>query len=188
MSTTYTIPSGLTRNQKKALAALLACQPCCGGSGSGGGRRTPNGCAGCPCCECSCWWATGWHKTITKDNLLRGPLAVPDWTLTSNTITQVGGDPDEMFLGDVASDTSQCTIGGLATIDGNGDIIGNVDDPAYPRWEGDLIYTDGMVTTTLHVVIKLQFTLSWTCDGVTVPDSFTWSGTTITVEVARWSR
>jgi hypothetical protein len=33
---TYTIPAGLTTTQKKALAALLACAPCCGsGSGSG---------------------------------------------------------------------------------------------------------------------------------------------------------
>lgn len=39
---TYTIPPGLTFKQKKAMAALLACAPCCAG-GSGSGNRTgPN--------------------------------------------------------------------------------------------------------------------------------------------------
>lgn len=70
MPTTYTIPAGLSTNQKKALAALLACQPCCGGSGSGsgsGGSELPNCCSevgtltaitfsyelpGCAACTC----------------------------------------------------------------------------------------------------------------------------------------
>jgi hypothetical protein len=46
---TYEIPAGLTANQKKAMAALLACAPCCEGSGSGsgsgsGGQGLPNCC------------------------------------------------------------------------------------------------------------------------------------------------
>lgn len=49
MPTTYTIPPGLTSRQKKAMAALLACAPCCGsgsGSGSGsGGSELPNCCS-----------------------------------------------------------------------------------------------------------------------------------------------
>lgn len=34
---TYTLPAGLSLKQKKAMAALLACAPCCLGSGSGSG-------------------------------------------------------------------------------------------------------------------------------------------------------
>lgn len=47
---TYTIPSGLNMKQKKALAALLACRPCCeGGSGSGSGTGTPVQYTSCRC-------------------------------------------------------------------------------------------------------------------------------------------
>lgn len=166
--------TGATKREAMLKAILGTCKPCCG---SGSGRRIPNGCSGCPCCPCSCWWATTWHKSISKTNLLRATGGAV-WTLTDNTLANIAGDPEEMYLGDVASDESQCTIGGLAAIDDNNDIITDTDNPAYPRWEGDLTYTDGVITTVLHVVIKLQFTLSWTCGGSVVPDSFTWSGTT----------
>lgn len=59
---TYAIPAGLSFEQKKALAALLACAPCCqagsgsggggdGGSGSGDGSGSGGG-GFIPCCGC----------------------------------------------------------------------------------------------------------------------------------------
>ncbi len=48
--------SGLTQNQILAAAAVLACKPCCGGSGSGGSGS--NGHFGA-CCGCDTNWPLG---------------------------------------------------------------------------------------------------------------------------------
>jgi len=48
MSTTYTLPPGLSLNQKKAIASLYACSPCCSGSGqSSSGSSGSHGNPGC---------------------------------------------------------------------------------------------------------------------------------------------
>lgn len=53
-STTYAIPSGLSMNQKKGLAALLACKPCCdGGSGSGSGSGSSSATIEYTDCRCA---------------------------------------------------------------------------------------------------------------------------------------
>lgn len=174
-STTYQIPPGLSRRQKKALAALLACAVCCpGGSGSGGGVRMPNGCAPCECieCECVCWWYTTWHKGITKENLLYATLIpTPPWTLISNTLTNVGGDPDYTYLGGIGGGQ----ISGVTAIDGNGDITTSI--PPNPFWVGELTYTDGVDIVVLGVEILLSFTMSCPCGELA--DTVVWAGTAI---------
>lgn len=58
---TYTIPPGLTFKQKKAMAALLACRPCCGAGGSGSGSGIGGGNFGgglTDCCGCTSFPST----------------------------------------------------------------------------------------------------------------------------------
>jgi hypothetical protein len=176
-----TLPAGVRMTPallKQIMDQCGTCNPC--GSGSGSGVPMPNGCAPCGCCPCICWWYTIWHKFITKDNLLVGPVLTPDWTLTSNTLTNVGGNPDYMYLGDIASDEFNCVIGGLSAIDNNGDIITDSDNPVYPRWEGQLTYTNGIDTIVYDIVVKLLIQISWDCATQTIADTVVWSGTTKT--------
>ena len=63
MSTTYTLPAGLSLNQKKAAAGLLLCQPCCSGSGSGSSGSSSQDSANSHCC---CGYCT--DALISVDN------------------------------------------------------------------------------------------------------------------------
>ena len=166
---------------------LRACRPCnlCPeGSGSGSGIPMPNGCGGCLCCPCICWWATTWHKSITKDSFLGGPYTDPSfpWILTANNLVNVGGDPDYMYAGDLGSEEDFCTIGGVYPIDDNGDIIALTDpiDPRFPQWEGTLEYTHSGTSEVVTITVKfrLLWAFTWQCDWTYV-DSWVWFGTDI---------
>lgn len=85
-STTYTIPSGLSLRQKKAMAALLACAPCCG-SGSGGGSGNWWGDGGCCGCGRAIMPTT---LTFTVDASCTG---LGSRTLTLDAQGFFGGDP-----------------------------------------------------------------------------------------------
>ena len=145
--------------------AIARC--CCGdeGSSSSSAPIIPNGCAGCACCPCVCWWQTDFHRLLTPSNILEGPAPGPvTWTLTSNTLTLIGTWPEWMYLGDIASVGGSCDIGGLVAIDDNGDVILDPLDPRYPYFEGDLTYS-GPFTLVLHVVIRPLLRLQFNCTG-----------------------
>lgn len=147
--------------------------------------RYPNGCSGCNCCPCICVWATQWHKSLTKDNLLYGPFTSPPqpWTLVSNTLANVGGDPDWMYIGDLASDETTCFMGGLIALDEAGDWISDVNDPAYPIWEGTLTFTNpspippATSPYSINVRYRLSFSIAWDCQTGQAIDTFVWVGT-----------
>lgn len=158
------------------------------GSGNGGlysgystnsGPRLPNGCAGCPCCPCVCWWATRWHKTLTKESGLVGPIAPlnPDplppgqWLLTSNDLVVNDTLPEWGYLGDYASEEGHCAITGIIFIDDDGNPVA----PGHPFYEplaitGTLTYTHSITGRSVVVTaeLKLDFTVQWSCEGLTV--------------------
>lgn len=131
----------------------------------------PNGCTPCDCCSCVCWWYTTWHKSITKTNLLWAPPGAAVWTLIGNTVTNVGGNPDYMYLG--VSDPSTCQITGLFAINDNGDVT--ADTPPNPLWQGNLTYTNGTSTVVVGVTNSLLLVLNTVCDG-DIADAIIWSG------------
>lgn len=168
---TYT---GHTPHEAIIKALMHQCQPCCGESGSPSDEVPfPNGCAACEeCCICVCWWYTTWHKLLAAANFVRDTLTTPVWTLVSNGLVNVGGDPDYLYLGSIGGGQ----IGGLYAIDGAGDVTGSY--PPNPKWEGDLVYSNGSESVTVNVTIILTFILPCPCDGE-YADQMVWSGTSV---------
>jgi hypothetical protein len=148
--------------------AIAKCACCPGGSGV----PFPNGCLPCDCRPCICYWYTDWHKSITVSSFLH-TYGGGVWTLVSQTLTRVGGDPDYMYLG--VTDPVACQISGLFAIDGNNDLTDNV--TFTPRWSGEMVYTNGVDTVTFDVVFALSFQINLGCDEPAIlADSAVWNG------------
>lgn len=173
MPTTTTFNgAGMSLRQKLAAAGEIVCRTCptCGGSGSGSGVPFPNGCLPCDCRPCICYWYTNWHKSITVDSLLT-PYFGTAWTLVSQNLTRIGGDPDYMYLAVI--DTAACTIAGLFAVDDNNDITDAL--PYVPKWAGEMVYTNGVDTITFDVVVTLNFQIGLGCDEPAIlADSVVW--------------
>lgn len=161
-SLVYRIPAGLSSRQKKALAALLACAPCCGGSGSGALR--PNGCSPCVCCPDICWWKTTWPNQWTTDSGKWETFApAPEWVMTEYTMTLATGLDEYYWGGEILGDPSFCTLNFCGKLESDG----TVSDPG-PILSGVVKYTRSIApfdTVTFNVAFYPNISIQFPCDN-----------------------
>lgn len=147
--------TGATKTEAIMKAAIKVCKPCCG----------PCGSAGCPCCPGVRWWATQWHKLWTVETP-KIPGTGTDFTLIDYSVTLNPDLEDVYYFGDVASDESQCTIGGLVSVDGECQPVGPV-----LLLSGTVTYKQiaPPFTEETHTIeYYADLVLSFTCDGSSV--------------------
>ena len=165
MPITYQVPSSLTPNQKKALAALLACAPCCGGSGSGSGFDEV------PCCGAE-FIPTAVSWEITGISCGGSCLSLTD-TAGNNPACQYLQetlDPAqwqyESGFASISSGSNTCDAGGGITITTVGDIccFTRLSDNATVLWlDFSISISDGVNSKTYRLN-----TYQWdvgSCDG-----------------------